>query len=77
MIKPQTLAHDADKISSILKKIIKNNDEDSTPLIDYPVLIGSRAAKWHIPSFREPNDWNLMATLLHLLKLNLKRFLKT
>ena len=30
--------------------------------MDYPVLIGSRAAKWHIPSFREPNDWDFIAT---------------
>src|SRR6266487_1666923 len=62
MIKPQILAHDARKILSILKKIIKN-DEDNTPLIDYPVLIGSRAVKWHVPSFREPNDWDLVATI--------------
>ncbi|CAG8716374.1 19426_t:CDS:2 [Rhizophagus irregularis] len=29
-----------------------------------PVLIGSRAAKWHVSSFREPNDWDLIATPL-------------
>ncbi len=56
MIEPQTIAYNADKIFSILEIIIKNN-EDNTPLIDYPVLIGSRAAKWHMTSFREPNDW--------------------
>jgi len=26
------------------------------------VLIGSRAAKWHVPAFREPNDWDFIAT---------------
>src|SRR3954469_17086499 len=51
------LAHKVNKILSILKNI--NESED---LIDYPVLIGSRAAKWHVPSFREPNDWDLIAT---------------
>src|SRR3954467_8797535 len=51
------LANKVGKILSILKNI--NESED---LIDYPVLIGSRAAKWHVPSFREPNDWDLVAT---------------
>src|SRR5436190_3983333 len=60
-IKPQILARKANNILSILKNII--NCEGGNPLIDYPVLIGSRAAKWHVPSFREPNDWDLVATL--------------
>jgi len=63
MIEPQILASEANKILSILKCIIEQN-EDTTPLIDHPVLIGSRAAKWHISSFRKPNDWDLVATLL-------------
>ncbi|RGB28339.1 hypothetical protein C1646_767949 [Rhizophagus diaphanus] len=50
------------KILTILNNITKN--EDNTPLIDYPVLIGSRAVKWHISSFREPNDWDMVATPL-------------
>ncbi|CAG8628368.1 uncharacterized protein OCT59_019114 [Rhizophagus irregularis] len=62
MTNPQILADNYKKILTILNNIIKN--EDNNPLIDYPVLIGSRAAKWHIFSFREPNDWDLMATPL-------------
>ena len=26
------------------------------------MLIGFRDAKWHVPSFREPDDWDLVAT---------------
>src|SRR4051794_14414830 len=55
------LAREVDNILSILKNIIEN--EGDSPLIDYPVLIGSRAAKWHALYFREPNDWDLVATL--------------
>src|SRR3954451_3746260 len=62
IIKPQILSHKVNNILSILKNII--NSESGNPLIDYPVLIGSRAAKWHIPSFREPNDWDFIATAL-------------
>ncbi|EXX67523.1 hypothetical protein RirG_113560 [Rhizophagus irregularis DAOM 197198w] len=62
MTNPQILADNYKKILIILNNIIKNEDNNS--LIDYPVLIGSRAAKWHIISFREPNDWDLMATPL-------------
>uniref|UniRef100_U9UP99 Uncharacterized protein n=1 Tax=Rhizophagus irregularis (strain DAOM 181602 / DAOM 197198 / MUCL 43194) TaxID=747089 RepID=U9UP99_RHIID len=62
MIKPQIIADSYKEILIILNNIIKN--EGNIPLIDYPVLIGSRAAKWHIYSFREPNDWDLMATPL-------------
>ncbi|GBC09941.1 hypothetical protein RclHR1_09210010 [Rhizophagus clarus] len=61
-IKPYILAHDSRKISTILKSIIENNEND-TSFIDYPVLIGSRAAKWHVPSFRDPNDWDLVTTI--------------
>ncbi|CAB4415836.1 unnamed protein product [Rhizophagus irregularis] len=60
MSNPQILADKCKKILTILNNIAKN--EDNTPLIDYPVLIGSHAAKWHISSFREPNDWDLVAT---------------
>src|SRR5438045_2724160 len=59
-LKPQILAHKANNILSILINII--GSEGGNSLIDYPVLIGSRAAKWHVPSFREPNNWNLVAT---------------
>ncbi|GBC00959.1 hypothetical protein RclHR1_04010006 [Rhizophagus clarus] len=62
MIKPQILTNNYKKILTILNNIIKN--EDNTPFIGYPVLIGSRAAKWHVSSFREPNDWDLIATPL-------------
>lgn len=55
MIEPQILADNYKKISTISNNITKN--EDSTPLIGYPVLIGSRAIKWHTTSFRQPNDW--------------------
>ncbi|CAB4439372.1 unnamed protein product [Rhizophagus irregularis] len=61
MIKPQTLAYNSKKILSILNNISKI-DGGCTSLIKYPVLIGSRAAKWHVPFFREPNDWDLVAT---------------
>jgi hypothetical protein len=60
MIKLKILAKDCKKVLNILNNIIK--DEDNAPFIDYPVLIGSQAAKWHIPPFREPNDWDLIAT---------------
>ncbi|CAB4395807.1 unnamed protein product [Rhizophagus irregularis] len=60
MSNPQILADKCKKILTILNNIAKN--EDNTSLIDYPVLIGSHAAKWHISSFREPNDWDLVAT---------------
>src|SRR3954447_2655985 len=59
-IKPQTLASASCNILTILKNITEIEGNDS--LIDHPVLIGSRAAKWHVPSFREPNDWDLVAT---------------
>uniref|UniRef100_U9UUK6 Uncharacterized protein n=1 Tax=Rhizophagus irregularis (strain DAOM 181602 / DAOM 197198 / MUCL 43194) TaxID=747089 RepID=U9UUK6_RHIID len=62
MTNPQILAENYKKILTILNNITKN--EDNTPLIDYPVLIGSRAVKWHISSFREPNDWDMVATPL-------------
>ncbi|RGB24516.1 hypothetical protein C1646_772983 [Rhizophagus diaphanus] len=62
MINRQILANNCKKILTILNNIIKNEGNNS--LVDYPVLIGSRAAKWHIFSFREPNDWDLMATPL-------------
>ncbi|EXX74096.1 hypothetical protein RhiirA5_409865 [Rhizophagus irregularis] len=61
MSNPQIiLADNCKKILTILNNIAKN--EDNTPLIGYPVLIGSRATKWHNSSFREPNDWDLVAT---------------
>ena len=65
IIKPQTLANDEAQILSILINIVK--DEGNPFVVNYPtvgpVLIGSRAAKWHIPSFREPNDWDFIATV--------------
>ncbi|GBB88239.1 hypothetical protein RclHR1_01480004 [Rhizophagus clarus] len=60
MNKHRILANNCKKILNILNNITKN--EDNNPLINHPVLIGSRAAKWHVPSFREPNDWDLVAT---------------
>jgi hypothetical protein len=51
---PQILAYNYKKVSTILNNITKN--ENNTPLIGYPVLIGSRAAKWHASSLREPDD---------------------
>ena len=69
IIKPQILSYDITKILSILKKIIRNEanhlakvTEPNLSNVGYPVLIGSRAAKWHVPSFREPNDWDLVTT---------------
>src|SRR2546421_6276455 len=68
MTKSQYLSG-ASKTLSTLKNIVKNEgnplvtvDEYNFSTIGYPVLIGSHAAKWHIPSFREPNDWDLVAT---------------
>lgn len=60
--KSYTLASNADDVLYILK-VIKEDEKDSTSLIDHPVLIGSRAAKWHISFFRDPNDWDLLATI--------------
>ncbi|CAB4433703.1 unnamed protein product [Rhizophagus irregularis] len=62
MTNPQILSENYKKILTILNNITKN--EDNTPLIDYPVLIGSRAVKWHISFCREPNDWDMVATPL-------------
>src|ERR1041384_7266029 len=65
MDKTQILAFRIDKILSILKNIIKHEGNPLEPdfsTVGCPVLIGSHAAKWHIPSFREPNDWDLVAT---------------
>src|ERR1043165_3705959 len=66
----QTLADDKITILSILKNIVKDEENPSVvenvtdfSVIGYPVLIGSRAAKWHIPSFRKPNDWDFIATV--------------
>jgi len=61
MVRPQILAQNVNKILSILKNI---KNENNIPPVDFPVLIGSRAAKWHIPAFREPKDWDLVATPL-------------
>src|ERR1043165_875546 len=58
---PQILAQDFDKISSILEDITKIEGNEYVTF-NHPVLIGSRAAKWHDPLFREPKDWNLVAT---------------
>src|SRR5262245_38271239 len=69
IIKPRVLSYDAIKILSILKKIIRNEanplataTEPNFSTAEFPVVIGSRAAKWHLPSFRKPNDWDLVAT---------------
>src|SRR2546423_9791251 len=69
IIKPQILSYDITKILSILKKIIWSEanplakvTEPNFSNVGYPVLIGSRAAKWHVPSFCEPDDWDLVAT---------------
>ncbi|GBB86896.1 hypothetical protein RclHR1_13340002 [Rhizophagus clarus] len=61
-VKFHILAFKVDQILSILKDIIKN-DENNSSFIDHPVLIGSSAAKWHIHSFHKPNNWNLVATI--------------
>ncbi|CAB4387746.1 unnamed protein product [Rhizophagus irregularis] len=65
----QILADDIYEILSYLKNIVKKEgnppvdiDKPNFSTVGYPVLIGSRAAKWHVPSFREPNDWDLVAT---------------
>ncbi|RGB26020.1 hypothetical protein C1646_770983 [Rhizophagus diaphanus] len=56
------LASNDNDVLHILE-VINKDEKDSTSLIDHPVLIGSRAAKWHIPLFRDPNDWDLIATI--------------
>src|SRR5436190_12401423 len=66
IIKPQTLANDEAQTLAILINIIEDEGNPlvvNFPAVGYPVLIGSRAAKWHIPSFREPNDWDFIATV--------------
>ncbi|PKK65168.1 hypothetical protein RhiirC2_868938 [Rhizophagus irregularis] len=64
-IKSRTLAYDNIKILSILNNIVKDegNQLVEPDFSGYPVYIGSRAAKWHVPSFREPNNWNFIATV--------------
>ncbi|POG61675.1 hypothetical protein GLOIN_2v1786279 [Rhizophagus irregularis DAOM 181602=DAOM 197198] len=61
--KSYILATNDKDILHILEVIKYKDEKDRTSLIDHPVLIGSRAAKWHIPFFRDPNDWDLMATI--------------
>lgn len=63
--KSRTLAYDNIKILSILNNIVKDegNQLVEPDFSGYPVLIGSRAAKWHVPSFREPNNWDFIATV--------------
>src|SRR6266480_6346491 len=66
IIKPQTLANDEAQTLAILINIIEDEGNPlvvNFPTVGYPVLIGSRAAKWHVPSFREPDDWDLVATI--------------
>ncbi|CAB4446961.1 unnamed protein product [Rhizophagus irregularis] len=60
--KSYILASNDNDILHILE-VINKDENDRTSLIDHPVLIGSRAAKWHIPFFRDPNDWDLIATI--------------
>ncbi|CAB5395334.1 unnamed protein product [Rhizophagus irregularis] len=60
--KSYILASNDNDILHILE-VINKDENDRTSLIDHPVLIGSRAAKWHIPLFRDPNDWDLIATI--------------
>ncbi|GES76290.1 hypothetical protein GLOIN_2v1486458 [Rhizophagus clarus] len=64
IFKPIILSSEANQILSILKDIAKDDEDNNTSLTNYPVLIGSGAAKWHISSFREPNDLDLIATPL-------------
>ncbi|RGB26022.1 hypothetical protein C1646_770985 [Rhizophagus diaphanus] len=60
--KSYILATNANDVIYALK-VINNDEKDSTSLINHPILIGSRAAKWHISFFLDPNDWDLMATI--------------
>src|SRR5581483_11317317 len=67
-VEPKILSRKKIQTLEILRNIVK--DEGNPPVINkpdfstigYPVLIGSRSVKWHIPSFREPNDWDFIAT---------------
>src|SRR5437588_12867408 len=63
IIKSQ-ISCDITKILSILKNIIKKEANPLATVTEHNFSnIGySCAAKWHIPSFREPNDWDLVAT---------------
>src|SRR5947209_7327092 len=66
IIKPQTLANNEAQTLSILINIIKDESNPlvvNYPTVSYPVLISSRAAKWHIPSFCD-NDWDFIATVM-------------
>jgi hypothetical protein len=62
IVKPKILAQEFNKILLILNNILKTERKESTTS-GCPVLIGSRAAKWHAPFFREPNDWDFVATV--------------
>ena len=59
----RVLACEVKEILSVSESVIES--EGSNPCIGYPVLVGSTAAKWHVPSLREPIDsldWDLVAT---------------
>nr|CAG8583862.1 2005_t:CDS:2 [Entrophospora candida] len=48
-----------DILTKLPDPIPKNTDIAS---YQHPILIGSQAAKYHVPSFRDPVDWDIIAT---------------
>ncbi|CAG8648042.1 7206_t:CDS:2 [Acaulospora morrowiae] len=63
---PKLLTSNIDEALEILKdwKDLESNLDDNLP-----ILIGSRAAKYHLPSFRETNDWDLVVTVSQTIEL--------
>ena len=57
-IKPQTIAYDILKTLSFLKNIVKN-EGNSLVIVTEPDF---STIQYPVPSFREPNDWDLITT---------------
>lgn len=58
--KPSTVAEGASDVVTYLNKINSVNEENEKH--SHPVIIGSRAAAYWMPSFRACDDWDIVAT---------------
>jgi hypothetical protein len=54
------VSKDRQEILNVLRTLIGPNDNNAD--FKYPIVIGSCAASYWLPSFRSPDDWELVAT---------------
>jgi hypothetical protein len=54
------VSKDHERILAALQALIGPNDNNAD--FEYPIMIGSRAAAYWLPSFRPSDDWDLIAT---------------